>query len=202
MSPRRKPASPEQIAAQAAERRLAERAADRNPQAWGANLDSLAMTANATVVVKMDKTKSRTIQTAKRMDAFAALEEGMPVASYVAARRLQADITIRKGEQDRGRNLDRVDCDSQTDRTDAMIAAAKRIEAVFARIGGHTQWLLTELASPSDVMRLNHTTWRTIVQYITGEEDAMSQGAAVRHACRELAVAYAELDRLPRRVGA
>lgn len=208
MSRRRspKPATPEQIQAQAvkrraeeAEQRAREKVADKTPEAWGANVSSLTMPANANVAVTMDKVKSRQVQTAKRMDAFAALESGMPTASYVAARRLQTDITIRKGEQDRGRNFDRVDCDAPTDRTDAMIAAAKRIEAVLARLGGHTQWLLSELASPSDVIRLNHQSWRSIVQYITGEEDAMAQAGAVRHACKELALVYAELDRAPRR---
>lgn len=201
MSRRRssKPATPDQIA----ERKRLRRQADF--EALGMSADVATLVANHDIEVRPeadnDKGSERR-RVAARMDAFSALQNGMPEASYSAARRLQNDITIRKGEQDRGRNLDRVDCDGPTDRTDAMIAAAKRIEAVFARIGDHTQWLLTELASPSDVMRLNHTTWRTIVQYITGEEDAMSQGAAVRHACRELALAYAELDRLPRRVGA
>lgn len=202
MSPRRKPASPEKIAAIAAERRLAEKVADRNPEAWGANVEAMAMPANASVAVTMDRARAKTVQTAKRMDAFSALATGMPQASYFAALRLQVDITIRKGEQDRGRNFNRVDCESPTDRTDAMIAAARRIEAVFARIGGHTQWLLTELASPSEVTRLQHQNWREIVAYITGETNPMAQGATVKHACQDLALAYAEMDREPRRVKA
>jgi hypothetical protein len=191
-----KPSSPQDVARRMQQRRMADF------EALGLASDVATLPTSNDVEVRppaKNNQPSQRRRVAARMDAFAALEAGMPVASYVAARRLQADITIRKGEQDRGRNFDRVDCDKPTDRTDAMIAAAKRIEAVFARLGGHTQWLLTELASPSDVMRLNHTTWRAVVQYITGEEDAMAQAGAVRHACKELALVYAEMDRAPRR---
>lgn len=49
MSPRRKPASPEKVAALAAERRLAEKLADGKPEAWGVNVEAMTMPANASV---------------------------------------------------------------------------------------------------------------------------------------------------------
>lgn len=130
---------------------------------------------------------------ARRLDAFEALKDGMVKGAYDAARRLEKDITIARGEHDRGRNLDRVDNDKPTDRTDAMIAARVRVELALGGVGQRDAWLLSELIAPSVQTALMAMTWRATIAYVTGEENPHAQAAAVRGACANLAAAYEKM---------
>jgi hypothetical protein len=133
---------------------------------------------------------------ARRMDAFEALKEGMVKGAYDAARRLEKDITIARNEHDRGRNLDRVDNDSPTDRMDAMLKARWRVDIALGGIGQRDAWLLTELIAPSVQTALMAMTWRATVAYVTGEENPHAQAAVVRSACANLSKAYEKMERV------
>lgn len=187
-----KPASPEQIALRRAKEREAERVADRKLE-WGINTEVLERPMNDDIDTTTDNARAVTL-TARRMDAFGALQDSMSMTEYLAARRLQTDLTLRNGEGDKGRDLNKVDNPGGMNRTDSMIAAAERIEAVFAMMGGHDQWLLTELAAPSPTTRLRFQRWREVVAYITGEDNDRAQAGAVRGACRNLSSAYGRID--------
>ena len=136
---------------------------------------------------------------ARRLDAFEALRDGMEKGAYDAARRLERDITVSLGEHDRGRSLIRVDNDEGGDRIDAMIAASLRMEAVFGLMSDRDRWLLQWLVRPP-ANRFDH--WRSVVSYITGETERHSQGAAVRVACGNLRDAYERLQTGKRLVAA
>ncbi len=130
---------------------------------------------------------------ARRLDAFEALKDGMVKGAYDAARRLERDITIARGEHDRGRNLDRVDNDKPTDRMDAMLKARWNVDIALGSIGQRDAWLLSELIAPSVQTALMAMTWRATVAYVTGEENAHAQAAVVRSACANLAAAYEKM---------
>jgi len=123
---------------------------------------------------------------ARRMDAFDALKEGMAPGAYDAARRLERDVLEGKGEGDRGRIMERVDCDEGKDRMDLMIEAAARSSAVLDKLAPRDRWLLLELI----VVPIDRGGWRGGVAYITGETNFNAQGAAVRAACVNLRDAY------------
>lgn len=127
---------------------------------------------------------------ARRMDAFEALRMGMSEGCYDAARRFEADIRTRRGESDRGRAGERVDCTAGPT-TDAMIHAAEQIEAVMKRLPRRDAWLLCELIAPA----IDRGTWRDHVAHITGETHTHAQGAAVRAATVNLRDAYAAVER-------
>jgi hypothetical protein len=101
-------------------------------------------------------------------------------------RRFELDLMVRRGEADRGRPTERVDC-TAGHTTDAMIQAAQRIEAVVANLPPRDWWLLMELISPSIA---HEGGWRGAVSYVTGEGNSNAQGAAVRAACVNLRDAY------------
>lgn len=174
--------TPEQIAAEKAARRAADFAS------VGLDPAAAALTANDGIEIRRKDQKHE--HTARRADVFDVLKEGMQPGCYDAARRLEHDMALRRGEGDRGRAMSRVDCEAVSDRTDAMIAAAERIEAVLARVGEVDAFLLTELIEPSPASRLARPGWRDVVAYVTGEEHAMGQGARVRSACANLHLAY------------
>lgn len=181
---RRKPTDP----AVALARR---RAADFH--ATGQAPDTAALTTAAEIEVRSPKTGARRLA-AQRMDAFGALRDTMSSAMYQAAMRYQLDIIQRKGEGDRGRSLERVDCEGRGDRTDAIIKAGERVEAVRRFITDRQYWLLTELASPSDAIRLQYSTWRDIGYYITGEHDVRALAAVIRGAVKDLLAGYTAID--------
>lgn len=134
---------------------------------------------------KRDGRKVDTDQ-ARRLDAFAALKEGMAPGAYDAAKRLERDLHIRYGQHDYGRP-ERVDCEqSAAGRTDSMIAAGERVDAVLAKLGAQEGKLLTELILPQP----QRQTWRQVVQHYTGETNPHAQCAAVRLACVNLRDAY------------
>jgi hypothetical protein len=123
----------------------------------------------------------------KRLDAFSALRDSFVPGGYDAVRDFEALLTIRRGEQDRGRNFSRVDCDeAKTDRTDAMISAGRTIDLIVSRMGERNAWLVYELLSPSSVTTLRATTWRDIAAYVTGETNPVAQAALVKAAVKDL----------------
>lgn len=112
---------------------------------------------------------------ARRLDAFSALKEGMQKGCYDAARQYEHQILVRRGENDRGPSAERVNRTAGFT-TDAMVDAAIWLEAINARLAPRDWWLLSELISPS----VGNPTWREAVAYITGETHTHGQGAAVR----------------------
>jgi hypothetical protein len=131
----------------------------------------------------------------RRLDAFTALKDGMNTqprfhGCYDAARRFELDILLRRGEADRGQASQRVDRTAGLV-TDAMIDAAKRVEAVVARLPPRDWWLLMELIKPST----ERSSWRESVEYVTGETNPHAQCGAVRSSCANLRDAYAAIER-------
>lgn len=173
--------------------RLAKRAQDLEAVNLPTDLAILTSGSDIEVTRQGDKRDGRKVDSdqARRLDAFAALKEGMAPGAYDAARRFERDVSVRRGENDRGRVLERVDSSGQTDRIDAMIAAAERIEAVIDRLPPRDWWLLMELIAP----RIERPSWRDTVGYITGEQTPHGQAAAVRSCCVNLRDAYAAIER-------
>ncbi|MDQ0462613.1 hypothetical protein QO010_000361 [Caulobacter ginsengisoli] len=184
-----KPKSPAEIAAE----RLSRRA--RDFEAVGLAASAAALASNDAVDVRREG-RTHTLG-ARRLDAFEALREGMAAGAYDAVRRLERDLTIRAGEHDRGRAMVRVDCDMGLGpgRTDQMLAAGQRVDAVLGRIGRRDGWLLLELLRPTPETRIALPTWRAVVAHITGEENDRGQAAIVRNICANLAEAYAWRER-------
>lgn len=204
----RKPKSPEQIAAEKAARQRAERmagfaAVQLDPEAVDlpAYQDVEIVRAGEAREKGGDKDKAAKVvqsDTARRLDVFEALRPGMKgshfAGAYDAARRLQHDITIRRGYTDEGRALYRVDTTDDGEgpgRIDAIIAAAKRVSAVLNLLPERDAWLLTWLMEPPP--QFDH--WRKVVAYITGETHTHAQGAAVRASCVHLRDAYVIIDK-------
>jgi hypothetical protein len=181
---RQKPSDPEAA-------RLARRVKDFG--AVGLQPDSAALPAHDNIEVTrkaMDREGHKVDHdVAQRMDAFDVLKKGMEPGAFDAARRLERDMLIRRGEADHGRSLERVDCTAGFT-TDRVIKAAEDVEFVTNRLAPRDWWLLVELINP----RKAWTTWRETVAHITGEENANAQGACVRYACVNLRDAYEELD--------
>jgi hypothetical protein len=185
---RNKPRTPEQIAADKAAKLAAQRAIDFA----AVGLQALASTLPANEDISIQREGQKTKETARRMDAFDALQDGMHPGAFDAARRLERDMRIRRGEHDRGRPSMRVDSDGGRDRTDQAIEAGERVDAVLAKIGERDAWLLSELIYPS-----TGRAWRETVAYVTGESHAHAQGAVVRSACENLRIGYEALERAP-----
>lgn len=186
---RQAPATPEEIAAQKAARAERDRRrllASRDKAFAEVDLsDASRLLQHANVNIRRERGNVRIIQ---RIDAFEALREGMPVGAYDAARRLERDITIRRGEHDHGRPGERVQGDEYAAhcRNDQIIAAAERVEAVMKRLSRRDGALLLELIVPVP----GRDTWRAAVEHITGETTPHGQAAAVRAACVNLRDAY------------
>jgi hypothetical protein len=177
-----KPRTPEQIAAE----RLANRAQDF--ARVGLPAESAGLEQQEAIEVR--RANRQHVEGARRADAFDALKDGMVPGAYDAARRLERDFLIRRGEGDRGRPTSRHDGEDHLSQQDRMIRAAERIEAVLSRVGPRDAWLLRELIDPPAASLLARPTWRQRVAYVTGETDPTAQGAAVRLACGNLADAY------------
>lgn len=188
MARRNRPKTPEQIQAE----RLIRRA--RELEAVNVQPEAAALQTSEDIEVTR-KGQKRGDQKAdhdgaRRLDAFAALKDGMAPGAYDAVRRFEADICTRRGESDKGPSGERVDRTAGLV-TDAMLMAAQRIDAVTARLPPRDWWLLMELISP----RKDWGGWRNTVSYITGETHQHAQGAAVRAACVNLRDAYEAMER-------
>lgn len=186
------PKSPHDITASRAARLAVERA--RDFAANGLQPEAAALAANSNIEVR--RAGGRHAEGARRADAFDALREGMARGAYDAARRLEADMITRRGEQTSGgRTLMRIDCagggagpdGGAVSRLDRARGAAARIDAVLGRVGARDAALLGELITPTQAGR----SWRETVRAVTGEENPVAQGAVVRAACANLAMAYA-----------
>lgn len=177
---------------------LAERNAKRMPDfgAVGLSPDAAMLERNEDVEVTRAgaKREGRRVDedSARRLDAFSALKEGMGKGAYDAARRLERDLLIRADLADRGRVLIRVDGDGGRGRIDRMIDAGKRSEAVKDLLSDR-EWLLLELLIYSP-MSSQFPDWRSVVKHCTREDNANAQGAVVRAACENLAEVYLKLD--------
>lgn len=188
---KRRPRSPDQILAEAAERRRQSFAAvGLSPE-----MADLVTHSDIDITRKAEKREGgKTVEdnSARRMDAFGALKDGMQVGCYDAARRLERDILTRRGEGDKGQRLARVDCEGGRDLADLIVAAGEACDAIQARLSPRDWWLLNDLIAPA-VERSGG--WRGRVAYITGETNWNAQGAAVRSACVNLRDAYEAWER-------
>lgn len=128
---------------------------------------------------------------ARRLDAFEALKDGMAVGAYDAARRLEKDILRARREAGSGPMVERVDCDAGKEREFRFITAAANVRAVVGRLAPRDWWLLSELIAPG----VDRGGWRAQVAYITGETHTHAQGAAVRAACINLRDVYQALEK-------
>jgi hypothetical protein len=147
--------------------------------------------------------------TARRLDAFSALKDGMAQGCYDAARRFERDVLTRLGLGPGGQALgERVDC--ARGRVDAMVQAGLRVDEVNDRIPPRDFWLLMDLIAPRidrDGFTISRGKgdkievfgpffgWRAHTAYITGESNAHAQCAVIRAATVNLRDAYAAIER-------
>ena len=202
--PRRRPSSPEEIQrrrleAQAVERERAERV-KRTPGEWGVSAEILNLASAGDVTVRRDSVRGRVVH-ARRSDPFDLLfaAGGLSEEQHRAARRLFRDFCLRAGVRDHERQgLQRVDEGGGPSLvTDAMLDAGRRIDVALRLAGGGSARILRALIEPM-VIHGAIIAWRGAVQAVTGEKDRNAQGAVVRGACENLALAYREMDAQPR----
>lgn len=189
----RRKETPSQIAAKLAERKRQDfGAVNLSPEA-----SALIRNADIEVTRAGENRADQKVQedSARRLDAFAALKDGMVAGAYDAARRLQADLLTRRGEGDKGARTERVDCEGGRDLADLIVAAGQSCDYIKSRLSRRDWFLLSELIQPP----VDRGDWRAHVFHITGESHPNSQGAAVRAACANLRDAYEELDVAPRK---
>lgn len=178
-----KPKSPELIAEEKRARLAAQRAQDF--AAVGLQPDASTLAANADIVVTRKGPK--TLDAVRRQDVFDLLRDGMETGAYDAVRRLERDMRVRRGENDRGSPVSRVDNGADRERFDNALAAGERVDRALGRIGERDAWLLGELIYP---IMPGQRTWRETVEFITAETNPHAQAAAVRSACANLRRAY------------
>lgn len=185
-----RPKSPQEIAAD----KLAARKLDL--EAVNIQPDSAALPSSEAIEVTRagQKRGDQTVKedNARRLDAFAALKEGMAQGAYDAMRRLERDMLIRRGEGDRGPMGIRVDCqDSDFARAMKIVEAGERVDAVYSHISLRDRWLCEELICPA----IDRGTWRDHVDYITQESHPHGQGAVVRALAVNVRDAYVAIER-------
>ena len=185
----------------AAQRRADDKIAARNPENWGADGKALARQPDVQVITG----PRGKVQTARRDDVFDRfLSRGaLSQHAHQAIRRLDADMTERRGEGERGAG-EKVDGSGARDLvTQRMIDAGDRIDGlengVLPRVGRRDAGLLREFLEPRRVITGGLNRWRLVVATLTGETNEQAQGAALRASCDNLALAYQEIDRAPRR---
>lgn len=173
----RKPSKPRKTEAQLEADRLIQRAHDLEAVNVPPDAATLPRQADIEITRAGQKRDDQKVKenSARRLDAFAALKDGMVQGGYDALRRYELQLLVRRGENDRGPSKERVDRTAGFT-TDAMIDAAKWIDEVNERISPRDWWLLAELIAPS----IDRGTWRATVAWITGEENPHAQCAAVR----------------------
>ena len=184
----------------AAQRRADERESAKNPENWGADGKALARQPDVKVVAGA---RGR-VQTARRDDVFDRLlaRGALSQSAHQAIRRLDADMTERRGEGERGSG-EKVDGGGARDLvTQRMLDAGDRVDGlergVLPRVGRRDAGLLREMLEPRRVITGGLDRWRLVVATITGETNQHAQSAVLRAACDNLALAYQELDRTPR----
>ncbi len=198
-----KPKSPTEILAERAEERARGRADAARPETWGVNVEALGGQQDVRLVMQAGRRDS--VRTARRDDVFDRLlaRGALSASAHAAVRRLDADMTERRGEghaQERG---PKVDCQTSRDLvTLRTLDAGARVDRALGLIGRRDAALLRELLEPRLVQAgAALDRWRAVVRLITGEARPEVQAGAVRSACENLAWAYAEVDRAKRRGG-
>ena len=181
-----------------AQRRAEERIAARNPENWGADGKALARQPDVQVI-----TGARgKVQTARRDDVFDRfLARGaLSQHAHQAVRRLDADMTERRGEGERGAG-EKVDGSGSRDLvTQRMLDAGDRVDEALRLIGRRDALVLHELLEPRQVLATNGVErWRMVVLMLTGEQRAEVQSGLIRNAAENLVLAFREMDNLPRR---
>jgi hypothetical protein len=217
---RKRPYDPSKAARAAAKAAQAE--LDRKRQDFGAvNLQPDAASLLSQQSIQITRTGAKrdgqVVQenSVRRLDAFAALKESMEKGAFDAARRLERDMRMRRGDGDKGQRVERVDCDGKRDLTDLIITAGQNCDSVKSRLSPRDWWLLVEMIDPAvsrdgwckiwkDEQDVEQRAgpfygWRAHVAYITGEINPNAQGAAVRAACVNLRDTYEALDVAPRK---
>jgi hypothetical protein len=190
MARRRKPKSPEQIALEAAQKRAAEREAEKNPATFGVNEKAMSEAQNDAVATIRNK-RGKVIH-AYRSDVFDLLmsRNGLSVCEHEAARKLQADIATRAGLNAPEVNLVVIDSSGSREVvTTRMLDAGRRVDAVLLYCGYETARLLRALIEPTAIQGLV-IVWRSVVKTTTGIEESHAQAALVQIACRNLMHAY------------
>ena len=150
---RSRPRSPAQIVAELAVRRAEARVRDRakalRPETWG--VDALTLSGQDDVRLERQGDRRGTVQAARRDDVFDRLlaRGALSASAHAAVRRLDADMTERRGEghaQERG---PKVDC--QTSRelvTQRTLDAGARVDRALGLVGRRDAALLQELLEP------------------------------------------------------
>jgi len=205
--PKSTPKSPGEIVAELAARRAEARERDRaeaaRPETWGVDVEALGRQDDVRLV--MQGARRGAVQSARRDDVFDRLlaRGALSASAHAAARRLDADMTERRGQghaQERG---PKVDC--QTSRelvTQRTLDAGARVDRALGLVVRRDAALLRELLEPRLVLAGEALDrWRAVVRLITGEARPEVQAGAVRSAGENLAWAYAEVDRARKRGG-
>ncbi len=205
--PKSSPRSPAEIVAELtakrAEARARARAEAERPETWGVNVEALKDQDDVRLVTQ--GARRGAVASARRDDVFDRLlsRGALSASAHAAVRRLDADMTERRGQghaQERG---PKVDC--QTSRelvTQRTLDAGARVERSLDLVGRRDAALLRELLEPRLVLAGEALDrWRVVVRLITGEARPEVQAGAVRAAGENLAWAYAEVDRARKRGG-
>jgi hypothetical protein len=171
------------------------RAAERDPANWGLDRAALDLPANAEVEAKSAPGHGRR---ARRRDVFDRLLAG---PALEAVRRLQRDLSIAHALAGGvATYAERIDHGPREDpMLDARLRAGERTRRALALCGPASARLLKALCEGEAALG-RPADWRTLVERESGERLADAQGAVLRAACKNLAGAYAALDRRPRTV--
>ena len=178
----------EQRAAQALERRRQDLSAVNIP----AEAATLPSAASIQVTRAAQKRDGQTVDdnSARRLDAFAALRRALDPGCFDAGRKYEQHLLIRRGENDKGSPTERVDRTAGFT-TDAKIDAALWLEGVDKKLSRRDRKLVFEFIEPTKPWQ----TWREPVQHVTGETGEKEQSAAVRATMVNLRDAIEEHER-------
>lgn len=185
-----KPRSPEQIALDRASARAAQKVADQRGE-YGIDLTTHTLVQNADVIAIKDRAGKT--QTAHRSDVFDRLLNNDQIR---AVRRLESDIAEQMGQM--WRPGQRVTVDSSQfppgqNVSQMQLDAGKRVIQTLALAGARCGWLLHSLIV--GVPGKDRADWRSIVLYVTGEQNDHAQASRVRAAADNLVGAYVAMDK-------
>lgn len=187
MAKKRARKSPEEIAAQLMEQRRKAFEAVNLPT----DAASLISSASIQVTRSAEKRDGQTVErdSARRLDAFAALRRALPPGCFDAGRKYEEKLLIRRGEHDKGSPTERVDRTAGFT-SDTMIDAAGWLEDVDKLLSRRDRKLIFEFIEPTRPWQ----TWREPVLFITGETGEKEQSAAVRATMVTLRDAIEEIE--------
>ena len=182
----------------------------KKPENWGLNPDTVRQAG-----VRVSAPVKGRIASIRRDDVFHRLHArgALSDIALLSIRRLDEDLAERAAEGRQGHS-DKVDGGCvRRDITVQQIAVAERVEAVLGKMGRRDGALLVEMLRPCRVVtcvtvelgpdggpvkRVETERWRLVVRLICGEAHLHAQGAALRSAVENLALAYREYDAEPR----